>query len=130
VLDVAGTKLLSGFSFHFTKTDHPLQTISVHQGVGELELAFADRHPSDSDDDYIFEAKLQPSNNLGIINKSVSQVAVGNFDLVDTDLQNPAVHQKFVFVLRGFKFTYADDDFAIKKIGISENAGVIQRRPT
>jgi len=40
------------------------------------------------------------------------------------ELQDPAFRSPFVLVLRGFKFTYADDDFAIKKIGISEQTGI------
>jgi hypothetical protein len=121
-----GAGLLKAFFFHFTKTDHPLQTISVHQELAKMELAFADRHPSDSDDDYIYQVILQHNSNAGILKRSVSQLAIGNIDFVVKELQDPASRGRFVFVLRGFKFTYADDDFAIKKIGISENLGVIK----
>jgi hypothetical protein len=46
--------------------------------------------------------------------------------LVDKQMQDPAFRSRFIFVLRGFKFTYADDDFASKKIAIIENTGVIK----
>ena len=46
-------------------------------------------------------------------------------DLHDEQLKDDKFRERYIFVLRGFKFTYARDDYAIKKIRITEGGGVI-----
>jgi hypothetical protein len=122
-----GTGLLSAFFFKFLKDDHPLQTIAAHPLLGStMEVAFADRDPSDRDDEYTYTIIYQHINDPGIVEKSASlPICITHCNLFDAQLQDGESRGQFVFVLRGFKFTYARDDFAIKKFGIIESNGNI-----
>jgi hypothetical protein len=118
--------LLRSFYFRFLHDDHPLQYIAAHPLGNKVEVAFADRDPSAEDDDYNYKLISLPSNNPAIIEKSASlAICIGSCELHDEQLKNVQFHDQYVFVLRGFKFTYARDDYAIKRIRITEDKGVI-----
>lgn len=119
-----GAGLLSAFYFRFTHGDHPLQYIAAHPlSNSTMEVAFSDRNPRSNDDrqEYFFKVISQRQTEPSIIQKSASNVCVSYCPLEDPQLND----SKYIFVLRGFKFTYSGDDYAIKKIKISKVGGAI-----
>ncbi|MBV8882911.1 MAG: hypothetical protein JO235_02770 [Chroococcidiopsidaceae cyanobacterium CP_BM_RX_35] len=118
-----GAELLRSFFFRFESDDHPLQTIAAHPvGNSNIEISFADRDPTSNDDKYDYDVISQPLKNSAILLRSASQNLCFTYCYLDDPKLNDS---NYVFVLRGFKFTYARDDFAIKKIMISKEGGAI-----
>lgn len=121
-----GPGLLSAFYFKFLHDDHPLQTIAVHPLRNTIEVAFADRDPTSEDDEYFGTIIYQHINDPRIIEKSASlPICISHCPLIDDQLRDCESRGECVFILRGFKFTYARNDFAIKKFAILENNGAI-----
>jgi hypothetical protein len=122
-------ELLSAFWLRFTRDDHPVEHVSVYPKLigNEVEFALADRDPTSWDDEYFYRVVTQSVVDSEIIEREwVQSVAVGNNILIDTEAvsRGPGFAERFVTVLRGFKFNYFNDDYAIKKIGIQGNSAI------
>ncbi len=114
-----GVSLLRSFYFRFLNGDHHLGAITVgpeRPDFGQTTLIFKD---DNGDDPYTYHTQHAPVNPSGMV--------IGNFGqeicrgICTFPINRPA--GDYIFVLRGFAFSWIGNDHHLQHIGIYEQSG-------